>query len=240
MKNFTSPKIEGKSYPVLEFAYNESLNLPAAFDWRDKGAITPVYSQGQCGSCWAFSVTENVESMWAIQNGKLNNLAMQQLVDCDIGNGDHGCDGGNPPYAFNYIMRVGGLDSLSAYSYTGRNGQCRFNTNAIAAKVKNWGYVTQNDNENAMGQYVYSSGPPSACVDARAWQFYKGGPVTSGCGRMLDHCVQITGWQTLGGVNVWNVRNSWGTNWGDQGFIYLARGNNMCAIGTEVTSCSTK
>lgn len=239
IKNFSSPKTLGHSYPVLSFNYTSS-NLPTAYDWKSKGVVTAVYNQGQCGSCWAFSTTENVESMNAIATGSVKNLAMQQLVDCDVTTGDHGCNGGNPPIAFQYIIRNNGLDSLASYPYTGRNGQCKFNPSTVQARVASWGYISTNDNENAMGQYTYQYGPPSACVDAHQWQFYRGGVVTSNCGLQLDHCVQITGWQTMNNINVWNVRNSWGTDWGESGYIYLMRGSNICAIGSEVTSCKVK
>jgi len=236
ISNFTSPKREGKSYNVLPAAPTMTWDqLPPSFDWNTHGAVTGVYNQGGCGSCWAFSTTENVESMWAIAGKGLINLSMQQLVDC-AGNGNKGCGGGNPPWTYPYIISCGGMDSYQSYPYTGENDNCAFNGNNVAARISNWGYITTTDNENAMGSWTYSHGPPSICVDASQWQYYQGGVVTSGCGTQLDHCVQITGWQTFDNIPAWNVRNSWGTGFGYGGYILLMRGANICGLGQEVTS----
>jgi len=233
LTNFTSPKIRGERYPVLP--RSPSVELPESFDWRNAGVVTGVYNQGQCGSCWAFSTTENVESMWARAGHGLTNLAMQQLVDCDH-DGDHGCGGGNPPNAYTYLIQTGGQDSYSYYPYTGQDGGCRFSPSAVAARIRSWGYITTSDNENAMGEWTYQNGPPSVCVDAQYWQYYNGGVITTNCGVSMDHCVQITGWATVGGIPAWTVRNSWGTNWGYGGYLYVMRGANVCLIGSEVTS----
>ena len=93
-------------------------SLPAFFDWRKKGVVTPVKDQGQCGSCWAFSTVENIESV-AIIGGRVNasvRLAPQQLVDCSDLN--FGCNGGNPPFAYESVMYEGGLETEAQYPYT--------------------------------------------------------------------------------------------------------------------------
>jgi len=234
LSNFTSPKLRGEPYPVLPRA-DRSLPLPESFDWRNAGVVTGVYNQGQCGSCWAFSTTENIESMWARAGRGLTNLAMQQLVDCDH-NGDYGCGGGNPPNAYAYLIGAGGQDSYSSYPYTGENGVCQFNPGNIAARIRNWGYITTVDNENEMGAWTYQNGPPSICVDAQYWQYYNGGVITTNCGTSMDHCVQLIGWTTFQGIPAWTVRNSWGTNWGYSGYLYVMRGADVCLIGNEVTS----
>jgi cathepsin F len=210
---------------------------PASFDWNSKGVVTAVYNQGQCGSCWAFSTTESIESMWAIAGNGLENLSMQQIVDCDTNDG--GCNGGNPPYAYQYVMDAGGLEAYSDYPYVGVQTQCRFNPSDIAAKISTWQWITEDDNEAAMQSFVYTTGPPSICVDATLWQTYTSGVITadSGCGTRLDHCVQLTGWLQVSGYNVWNVRNSWGQDWADNGgYIYIEMGYDVCGIGQEVTS----
>jgi len=240
IKNFTSPKMRGESYSVLNVDLNPDIVFSGIpyFDWRDKGVVTPVYNQGSCGSCWAFSTTENIESMWAIAGHGLTNLAMQQLVDCDTVS--HGCSGGNPPDAFQYVINQGGIDSLKSYPYIGANEVCHFSAGSIAAKVKTWGYLSyQNDNEAAMLSWTGQHGPPSVCVDAEMWQYYTGGVITTGCGTSLDHCVQITGWNIVNNIDTWTVRNSWGTDWGISGYVYVAYGRNVCGIGTECQACFT-
>jgi cysteine peptidase B len=239
ISNFSSPKMRGEPVPVMDFEMDpdlDTVNLPPDFDWRSRGVVTGVYNQGQCGSCWAFSTTENIESMWARAGHGLENLSMQQLVDCD--RASDGCGGGNPPNAFQYVIQQGGIDTYGAYPYAGRNQACHFNPSAVGARVSSWGYISTNDNEAAMLNWVANYGPPSACVDAQVWQYYRGGVITGGCGNSLDHCIQITGWATVSGIPAWVVRNSWGTGWGYAGYLYVQYGTNMCGIGQECQGCS--
>jgi hypothetical protein len=233
--NFTSPKMRGEKVPVLPSSPVPAEGYPVSFDWRNAGIVTGVYNQAQCGSCWAFSTTENIESMEARAGRGLQNLAMQQLVDCSH-NGDNGCAGGNPPNAFAYVIATGGIEAYGNYPYTAQDGACQFNPGLVADTIANWGYISTNDDENAMMSWTYANGPPSICVDASTWQYYNGGVITS-CGMAIDHCVQLTGWTTVGGTPAWTVRNSWGTGWGYGGYLYVMRNADVCAIGNEVTSC---
>jgi len=212
---------------------------PTTFDWSSKGMVTAVKNQEQCGSCWAFSATETIESVYAVKHGKsaLNTLAPQQIVDCDTQGEDQGCDGGYPYGAYEYIIQAGGQEGESDYPYTGEDGTCQFNAADIEDKISNWKYVTQSSDEKVMQAFVYSSSPISVCVDAEIWQTYQGGVITtdSGCGNSLDHCVQITGWLTENSTACWNVRNSWGADWGENGYIWVERGSDVCGIADLVT-----
>lgn len=221
-----SKKIKGSTMKPLP-----AIELPSSFDWREHGAVSPVKDQGQCGSCWAFSATETIESYHYLTTKKMAILSPQQIVDCD--KDSYGCNGGWTEHAFNYIIKAGGQDTESSYPYTAQDGACRFKPADVAAKLKSWSYVTQNDNENDMQTAIATKGPLSICVDASSWQYYTGG-VLKNCGTSVDHCVQLTGYSTQNGVNAWNVRNSWGTSWGVSGYIYLERGHNTCAIGSDV------
>jgi len=239
MKNLTQA-----SKPLLAKAHKwtapktaKPLGYPAAFDWNDQGVVTAVYNQGPCGSCWAFSTAENIESMWALAGKGLMSLSMQQIVDCDYS--DNGCNGGNPPNAYQYVMGAGGLEPYADYPYVDVRTQCTFDGAEVAASISDWNWITEDDNEANMQSFVYTTGPPSICVDAQLWQSYTSGVITSqsGCGTALDHCVQLTGWQQMDGMGVWNVRNSWGSDWADNGgYIYLEMGYDVCGIGQEVTS----
>jgi len=212
--------------------------IPASFDWRNQGNyITPVYNQGQCGSCWAFSITENIESMWAIAGNTLTQLSMQQVVSCDTSDG--GCGGGDPPTAYAYVESAGGLEPYSDYPYTGENGYCQFNAADVLAKISGWNYATQSQDESQMAAFLVATGPLSVCVDAETWQYYTGGVVMAGsCGTSLDHCVMAVGYSTSSSTPYWIVRNSWGTDWGLNGYIYIEQGQNTCGIAQEAT-CST-
>jgi len=215
--------------------------LPTSYDWRSKGGVTGVYNQGECGSCWAFSATEAIESQWFLA-GKISpieSLSMEQIVQCDPY--DYGCNGGWPYNAYKYVIGNKGIDSYSSYPYTsgdGVTGSCHFVAADVAATISSWQWVTQSENEQAMQQFTYSTGPPSVCVDASTWSDYQGGVITAAeCGDQIDHCVQIVGWSVQSGQNAWTVRNSWGTDWGPYGgYLYVALGSDACGIASTVTS----
>jgi len=177
--------------------------LPATFDWSSKGAITPVKDQGQCGSCWDFSATETIESVCYLAGYPLATLSEQQILDCD--SADYGCNGGWPYNAYAYVISAGGIESESDYPYTAQDGTCHFNSGDIECKVDSWKYVMKNQDETAMQNFVYSNSPVSVCVDAELWQTYSSGVITtkSNCGNNIDHCVQVTGWTQMQGINAW-------------------------------------
>jgi cathepsin F len=223
-----------KPDPSKLMAPLKQVEAPAEFDWGSKGALTPVKDQGQCGSCWAFSATETIESFHFLAGKSLVSLSPQQIVDCDTD--CYGCNGGWTQNAFNYVISAGGLDTAASYPYTAQDGTCNYQPADAGAKVTSWSYVTQNDDENAMMNTLYQTGPLSICVDASSWSSYTGGVVSAAnCGDQVDHCVQLTGYSTVDGTDAWNVRNSWNTDWGVNGYIYLARGGNTCDLGSCVT-----
>jgi len=209
--------------------------VPNSYTWVGSGKMTPIYNQGQCGSCWAFSATENIESQWAIAGHALTSLSMQQIVSCDPT--DYGCGGGWPYHAYAYVMSAGGQDSYSSYPYTAENTPCAFNKATIVAKLSSWTYVTQNEDESEMTSYLVAHGPLSICVDASSWQFYSGGVLmASDCSTSIDHCVEAVGYNLGGSTPYWMVRNSWGTDWGLQGYIELQYGQDTCAMAQVVTN----
>jgi len=219
--------------PVAELDMDTA--LPTTFDWRNNGSVvTPVKNQEQCGSCWAFSTTENIESVWAIAGNTLISLSPQQIVDCD--KTDAGCNGGNPPTAYEYVIKAGGLELESSYPYTAKDGTCKAVVSKEVAKISSYSWITRSKNETAMQIATYGVAPLSICVDAVTWQTYTSGIITKNCGTSLDHCVQIVGFGTDAGVEYWEVRNSWGTTWGEQGFIRVERNKDLCGIAQEATT----
>ncbi len=191
---------------------------------------TAVKDQGYCGSCWAFSATEQIESD-SIRLGLLttsDTLSPEQIVQCD--SIDEGCDGGNTETAFEYVMYAGGIESESNYPYTSyydKTGLCTSNATDYVVTVSSY---TKIADEDSMISYVLSTGPLSICLDASSWSSYVSGIITT-CGKDVDHCVQAVGINLDEGY--WIVRNSWGTEWGDAGYIYLASGENMCDISYD-------
>jgi len=238
-ESFRDQVIDGAS--AVPLTLPKHMVIPVSFDWRDKNAVTPVKNQEQCGSCWAFSTVEAVESAWFLADHPLVSLSPQQIVDCDIGNGDEGCSGGDTTTAYAYVMKAGGLETESDYPYTGENGTCMFQKKEVVASIANWTYITQDKNETQMQIGLVAQGPLSICVDAESWQLYIEGVVTSSeiCGDNLDHCVMITGFQDYsevwGTYQVWNIRNSWGADWGMDGYILVERGYDLCGVADEVT-----
>jgi len=208
---------------------------PTSYDWGSAGVVTPVYNQGQCGSCWAFSATEAIESYWALAGKGLVQLSMEQIVDCDTT--CYGCGGGWPYLAYQYVQQQGGIDSYSSYPYTaegGTAGSCQYSAANVVGEVT--GYQQISGEAGLYSQLSSASGGPvSVCVDASSWSGYQGGILTT-CGNSVDHCVEATGYMQYGSSGAyWNVRNSWGTDWGETGYIWIAIGQDLCSIGDYAT-----
>ena len=197
--------------------------LPASVDWTDKGVVTPVKDQGQCGSCWAFSATGAMEGAWAISKKQLFNLSEQELVDCSVPQGNQGCNGGLMDQAFQYVVANKGLATDAEYPYkaTGPN-TCVSETSVMT--ITSFSDVPANS-ETALTSAIVQQ-PVSVAVEAdeSVFQFYSGGVMTSACGTNLDHGVLAVGYGTLGGKDYYKVKNSWGADWGMNGYILLGRG----------------
>jgi len=231
LPNYKPAFTEDKYEPVVAA---ETSALPDNFDWRDKKAVTPVKDQAQCGSCWAFSTVEEIESQWILKGNAALELSPQQIVDCD--KKDQGCNGGDTPTAYEYVISAGGLELDSVYPYKAKNEKCQFNASDVAVKISGWKYVVKDKNETEMLSALSTAGPLSICVDAEPWQHYKNG-VLSKCAKHLDHCVQLVGYGVEASTNTtfWTVRNSWGADWGEEGYIRIGRDKNLCGIADEVT-----
>jgi cathepsin F len=212
-------------------------DLPESLDWRTKGAVSDVKDQGQCGSCWAFSAVGNIEGLNAIKTGKMVTLAEQQLVDCDH-NGDQGCNGGLMDNAFQYLVEAGGIESDKDYKYTARDGNCKFNKSKVAVKLAGFEDISQNEDQIAAA--LVANGPLSIAVNANPFQMYTSGilrPTKRSCNPAeLDHGVTLVGFGVEKGVKYWIIRNSWGSSWGEDGYIRLERGTGACGMNTNVST----
>jgi len=179
--------------------------------------------------------------MWILANNITNTssirLSEQQVVDCD--DSDDGCDGGDTPTAYAYIIGAGGLESESTYPYTAKDGKCKFDNKNVVAKISKWKYACTSKDEKTLQNNLATWGPLSICVDAEYWQYYQSGVMSAwDCAwiNSLDHCVELVGYDTTAKAPYWIVRNSWGTRWGINGYIYLSMFQNTCGMTEESTT----
>jgi len=204
---------------------NVTVSDPTDVDWCGQNFCTPIKDQMQCGSCWAFSATETLESSYAQAGKGLPVLAPQQIVDCDKGGQDQGCQGGMPAGAISYLVTAGGQEGEDSYPYTGQDGQCNFDQGQIKATPVGSTPTDQGDSglQAAIAKTIVSVG-----VDASQWSSYQGGILTD-CGTQLDHAVVATGMSSQQG-GYYIVRNSWNAGWGENGFIFIAANGDVCGI----------
>ena len=185
-------------------------------DWNAKGMVSPVKNQANCGSCWAFSAIAAIESLYRL-NGQTLSFSEQQLVDCSGPYGNQGCNGGWMDSAFQYVIDHG-IASGESYPYTARTESCKVDSGNY--KISGFVDVQGCDNlQNALARQ-----PVSVAVDASVWSSYRSG-VLDRCGTSVNHGVLAVGLSD----NFWLIKNSWGTGWGESGFIRIARGNT-CAV----------
>lgn len=208
---------------------------PDSIDWRKKGNyVTDVKNQKSCGSCWTFSTTGCLESVTAIATGKLVPLSEQQLVDCAQDFNNHGCEGGLPSQAFEYILFNKGLMTEDDYPYTAIDGICVYKPELAAAFVNEVMNITAYD-EMEMVDAVATRNPVSFAFEVTSdFMSYEQGVYTSTeCHDTQDkvnHAVLAVGYGQENGTPYWIVKNSWGSGWGMDGYFLIERGKNMCGL----------
>jgi C1A family cysteine protease len=202
------------------------------FDWRDQGKVAPVKDQGQCGSCYAFSAIGAMETAYAIKSGSVSQMAEQEIVDCSQSFGNQGCNGGLMDYCFEYAISVGSLCAETAYPYTAKLGKCASSTctKKITKPISHYYDLPSGKEDQLVSGLTIGTVSVAIEADQSGFQFYSKGIFSGTCGTSLDHGVLLTGYGVENGVQYWSVKNSWGTSWGESGFIRMIRGKNQCGI----------
>ena len=237
LNQFSDLTLEEFSAMYLGFKYdpnaprNEVLleideSKPQTFDWRTKGAVTPVGNQGQCGSCYAWSAGGALEGIYKIKKGELIELSTSQQLDCTSSYGNQGCSGGFMNNCFKYTKEKG-IMRASDYPYVAKVQTCKYNASKIV--FKNTGYTDVQKNNPTQLKAAVQKQPIAVAVQASesAFQQYKSGIISSGCGTELDHAIVLVGY----GKDYWIVKNSWGTTWGEKGYAKIAIGTQNNGAG---------
>jgi len=212
------------SMPQADLPHVDVAALPDRVDWREAHIVTPVKDQGGCGSCWAFAAIETIESTLTKATGKSLLLSPQNMVSCTPNpqhcGGTGGCAGATSELGYQYVVDKG-IASEKDYPYRGVTGKCD-ETKPKSAHIKSFVKLPEN-NYTALLQAIATVGPIAVSVDAEPWMSYSSG-VFTGCGfnRIdINHAVQLVGYGTASGKDYWLVRNSWGSFWGESGYIRI-------------------
>ncbi|XP_073461373.1 cathepsin W-like [Aquarana catesbeiana] len=198
-------------------------------DWRKAGVISEAKNQGKCGSCWAFASTANIEALWGIRGNPMN-LSVQQIIDC--GPCDAGCTGGFAWDAFTVVKREGGLVTEKLYPYKGSRGRCKSSSFKKVGRIDD--FVKLPTDEGAMASFVGKEGTLTACLNATVLKHYQNGvlyPKRENCSPRINHMVLLVGYtKDYNNYPYWIAKNSWGNNWGENGYFRIFRGENVCGI----------
>ena len=221
---------------------------PDAWDWRDKGYVSPVKDQAACGSCWAFATVGNLEGQYYKKKKTMVTFSEQMLVDCDTR--DSACNGGLMEHTFTWLKQNGGgIMKEADYPYVAYKQSCRMDPSKyvdmkvtgykkLGSSTSNWTPV----DEGEIKEFLYETGPLAIALNASPLHLYTGGIIdktSSQCSTYgINHAVTLVGYghDSASGKDFWIVKNSWGKNWGENGYFRMKRGSGVCGINCYITT----
>ncbi|XP_072386565.1 cathepsin O-like [Diabrotica undecimpunctata] len=237
--NYTNKKSANNHTAKKRSLQKVKYHIPKKLDYREKGVLSEVQTQGSCGACWAFSVIGIIETMNALKRDKFTKLSVQQMIDCSEFN--YGCDGGDICSLLNWLTSFNiKILPEKIYPLTWETENCKLlDDDEDGVQVEDFGCDSFENEEDIMLYLLANLGPLAVSINAQSWQHYIGGVIQYHCdGNMLElnHAVQIVGYDLTSPVPYYIVKNSWGTDFGDEGYLYIAIGNNICGLAHEVAS----
>ena len=222
---------------------------PDAWDWREKGYVSPVKDQGSCGSCWAFSTVGNLEGLYYKEKQTMVTLSEQMIVDCDTY--DSGCNGGLMENTFTWLKENGGIMTDTDYPYKGRKGTCQSDeTKYVDMQITGYTKLGSGSStwdpvdEDEIKEFLYETGPLAVALNANPLQTYSSGildKTSSQCPTSgMNHAVTMVGYghDDSQDKDYWIVKNSWGKNWGEDGYFRIRRGTGCCGINCYITTAT--
>ncbi|XP_078523242.1 cathepsin S-like [Lissotriton helveticus] len=220
--------------PMEVKKYRTNVNLPKEVDWRKENCVTEPKNQGSfCGSCWAFATVGALESRYCIKHKQLLDFSEQQLVDCDSRN--RACCGGLPRLAFEYVSEHG-IMKKEDYKYVEHAEMCAYQEkDAIKMNISKF-YVLPEESNIAAA--VAFEGPVTvAFAVSLDFMLHSGEGIFDGvCAEEVNHAIIIVGYGTEDGEDFWIIKNSWGTEWAENGYAKVKRNSNLCKIAQEAAT----
>lgn len=232
-------RVNDQTLSSLPYITSQKLTSPESVDWRLEGKVSPVKDQDACGACYAFSGGSALESKHAIVNGTLYNFSVQQLIDCSYKEGfNDGCNGGSAYYIWEYAAKYKYLCSEEEYPYSNQlNSVCYESMCKNIENICTHSGRVKSD-ENSL-KTIVTEQPVSVAIKSDSLQFYNGGIYDGECSGDINHAVLVVGYGSdeESGIDYWIIKNSWGENWGENGYIRLIRNDGSkygkCDIASE-------
>lgn len=206
---------------------------PKKVDWVTMGAVTAVKNMGECGGgCVGFAVAGAAEGANFVTNKRLVSLSAGEIVECAM---PDGCDGGEPMEVIDWFLNNtnGAIATAKTYPYNssdGSTGACQLGKIKIEVGARIKSVIKVPKHESAIASTLAQYGPMSISVDALSWQTYMGGVLTSCSASQIDTDVLLVGYDEEAKIPYWLIKNAWGADWGEEGYIRVKKGIDACGI----------